>query len=87
MTDTEKAKYIIEDYLKRVVIPCGNIPTEVVKADHWFTDVFMKYQSEFIARYEGKSMNSFVKKLVLLYGDVVEEEFRYLFTPGYEKKK
>lgn len=80
MTTNEKVKFIIGDYMN-AIDSIGSMPGEKVLAEKWFDEKFRPMQNSFLTKYRGNSMNAFVSKLVIGYGDVIEAEYRYMFTP------
>ena len=80
MNHKDKALFIINDYMK-VMQEIGIMPGEKILAEKWFDESFKTCQDKFMRKYANNSMSKFASRLALAYGDVVEAEMKYLFTP------
>ena len=80
MTLIEKAKFIVGDYMN-VLEEVGAMPGEKMLAEKWFSDQFLPAQNRFVLKYASNSMSKFASKLAIAYGDAVEAEMKYMFTP------
>ena len=80
MTTNEKVKFIVGDYMN-AIDSIGSMPGEKILAEKWFEEQFRPMQNNFMTKYRNNSMSAFANKLAVAYGDVVEGEFKYMFTP------
>ena len=75
MTEKEKKTYIDNDFNKRVRIPCGDVPNNILDARVWWNRC-KSIWNDWLERYKDNSESKYAVKLWNEYMDSVEMNYR-----------